>query len=241
MAYSSFNYISPTELPTYIHTMSGVTDEALAATFISDAERVIDAFIGPAPRFYADLTVQVAAVASGATTVVSTTFGSRRPNYWAQGGVYLEVLDVPDAPASSLIGEKRLIVASQSGQVTVATAFGDAVPVNTLMMIHQESKFPRAWDSDPLATPRLPEELKVAVAYQVEYGIHFGSEEFGLGDSNISTGEEDEIQSRTYGSGYSESKRSPVAMVDARMGIARWVAPKARMILRGLLQATGRL
>ncbi len=235
MARSRYNYILPSELPGFIHTMSGVTDEDLAVKFISDAERIVDAFVGPAPRFHQDLTGTVSStVASGVTTWPATIFGNRRPNYWAKGGLYVEILEIAGDPSSALVGEQRLAVASQNEQVTLDTAFSDSVVSGSSFLIHQESHFPRVWNSDPFGSPRMPDLLKVAVAWQVEYGILFGSEEFGLGDSAVATDEDGQVQARTYGSGYSETR-----IPGNKRGLATWIAPKARAVLREMLQVTG--
>lgn len=235
MPFSRFNYLGTSGLAELIPTMSGVTDHALAAKFITDAERMIDAYVGPMPRFYSDLTGAFdAQLASGALTISGTSFGNRRPNYWARGGHHLIITDVPGAPTSALIGTKRLIVASSSGTITIAAEYTEAVPSGTSYYTHQESRFPRWCDSDPHGTPQLPDELNQAVAWQVEYGIAYGSEAFGLGDDALVTGDDELVTSRTYGSGYSESRRA-----EARQGLASWVAPKARAILRSLINAAG--
>ncbi len=235
MAYSESNYIAPNELPTYIHTMSGVTDPDLAALFISEAERIVDVYVGPAQKFYTELTGALSAqVASGATAWPASVFGDRDQNYWAAGGVYVEIIKADAAP--SLVGESRLVVASSGSQVTLASGFDAAAAVGTEFIYRQRSRFPRIQDSDVRGYPRMPDDLKPAVAYQVEYGILFGSEEFGLGSTGVAIDPDDGVQSRTYGSGYSESRNTT-----QRRGLAVWVAPKARMQLRRLLNVTGRL
>lgn len=235
MAYSNFNYLGTSGLAALIPTMSGVTDHTLAAQFISDAEIFVDAFVGSFPRFYCDLTGSFSvALPSGQTTVSGTSFGNRRPNYWAVGGHYLVITDVPGSPTSALIGTKRLIVASTSGTVTLASGWSIEVPANTSYYTTQESRFPRWCDSDPWGTPKLPDELAQAVAWQVEYGIQYGSEDYGLGDSSIVTGSDELVTNRSYGSGYSEGRR-----VEARQGLALWIAPKARAILRRLISTVG--
>ena len=235
MAYSRFNYLGTSGLAALIPTMSGVTDHALAAKFITDAERMIDAYVGPMPKFYSDLTGALdAQLASGALTISGSSFGNRRPDYWAKGGHYLIITDIPGTPTSALIGTKRLIVASTSGTVTLATGYDEAVPSGTSYYTHQESRFPRVYDTDPHGTPQLADALEQAVAYQVEYGIAYGSESYGLGDDAVVTGDDELVSSRTYGSGYSESRRA-----EARQGLATWVAPKVRAILRSIMNVTG--
>jgi hypothetical protein len=239
MAYSRFNYLGTSGLAALIPTMSGVTDHDLAATFITDAERMIDAYVGSMPRFYPDLTGTFdVELPSGSLTISGSSFGNRRPDYWAKGGNYLIITDVPGSPTSALIGTKRLIVASTSGTVTIGTGYTEAVPAGVGYYTHQESRFPRWCDTDPHGTPRLPDELEQAVAYQVEYGIAYGSESYGLGDDAVVTGDDGAVSSRTYGSGYSES-RVTGAGAGSRGGLAAWVAPKVRAILRELLNATG--
>ncbi len=239
MARSRFNYLTPENLAQYIHTMATVTDNDLAAKFITDAERIVDAYVGAGPRFYSDLTgSNTNTITSGASAAVvsGTVFGNRRPNYWAKGGHYLELLDIPGNPTSADIGQSRLITASTSGQVTLLSGFSADIAAGASFWLHQESAFPRVWDSDPFGTPQLPDELEQAVAWQVEYGIQFGSEEHGLGDSAVATDLGGQVQSRTYASGYSETR----VPGEAR-GLARWVAPKARAILRRIMHNTGRL
>lgn len=237
MAYSRFNYLTPSGLVEFIHTMSGVTDDAQAAKFISDAERMVDAYAGPGPKFYGEFTLQCTAAVSG-TTLPSSFWGTRRPNYWAKGGHYVTVVDVPGDPTHATIGQSRLIVASQDDQVTLASAFSTTVPSGSTFRTEQRSAFPRVWDSDPLGSPKLPHLLDQAVAWQVEYGILFGSEEHGLSDSDVVTDSDSDVASRTYASGYSESRASGPS---AKAGLSVWVAPKVRAIMRSIMNAAGRL
>ncbi len=235
MAYSQHNYITPDELPDYIHTMSGVTDPAVAAKFISEAERIVDVYVGPAQKFYTELTSSLRmAVASGATTWGAEMFGDRDPGYWARGGVYIEITRADAEP--SLVGQSRLVVASSGNEVTLVSGFDADAAVGTKFIYRQRSRFPRIQDRDVRGYPRMPDDLAAAVAYQVEYGILYGSEEFGLGSTGVAIDPDDGVQSRTYGSGYSESRNTA-----RRSGLAVWVAPKARMQLRRLLNATGYL
>jgi len=235
VAYSDFGYIDPTRLPDFIRTMASVTDEALAAQFISDAERIIDAYVGPGPRFHNPYTFTTAAtLVSGGTTLsgVQGASDSSRPNYYAVGGVYVEV--VGGAAAASLIGQRRRVVSSSGADLTLASGFAADLASGAELYFTQDSAFPRAWDQDLWGAPKLPTGLDAAVAAQVEYGISFGSEGFGLSDSNVVTDESGDVTSRTYGSGYSES-RDP----RRREGMAVWVGPRARVLLRRLLNSGG--
>lgn len=238
MPYSRFNYIGTSGLAAEIPTMSGVTDHALAAEFITDAERMIDVYVGPSQPFYSDLTGTLdAALPSGQLTLSGSSFGNRRPNYWAVGGHYLTITDVPGAPTSALIGTKRLIIASTSGTVTLATGYSEDVPSGTAYYTHQESRFPRWNDSDPWGSPTLPDEVAKATAWQVEFGIAEGSESYGLGEDSVVVGSDGAVVSRNYGSGYSESRATQGA--GSKAGLAALIAPKARAILRSLMNSTG--
>jgi hypothetical protein len=232
--FSEFNYLTPTRLVQLVHTISGISDQDQAVKFISDAERIIDAYAGPAPRFYLPITgTTSAAVASGATTFPSTMFGSRRPNYWGKGGAYVEVTNGSDA---TLVGQSRLVVASTDNQVTLGSGFDALVPSATEFEFRQRSVFPRWVDRDSWGTPRMPvPDLEVATAYQVEFGIQFGSEAFGLGDAGVIDDPLTGIQSRTYGTGYSESR-----VAGERVGLAVYLSPKARGVMRRILNVTGR-
>jgi hypothetical protein len=236
-AYSDYNYIRPAELPEILVTMASVTDESMAARFISDAEHIIDAYVGPAPKFYIDGTGQsTALLASGATTFFGNRWGNRHPNFWARGGVYVEIVD--NAPAA-VIGQQRLIVASDDDVVTLASGFSAAIPAGALFNFTQRSRFPRWRDRMNLDMPDMPPELKRATAFQVEYGFLFGSEQFGLSDQGVADGESTEIQSRSYASGYAESRA--VGSASSKRGLALLIAPRARAELRNLLGVTGYL
>lgn len=239
MARSDFDYILPSELPQFIHTMSGVTNEDVAAKFISEAEVIIDQLAGVAPKFYVQRSFDLSAqLASGTTTLQSMTFGSRVPGYWAHGGVYVEVTEGPAAA----VGQRRLVVDSADNQVTLLSGFDVTLPVSgTTLLFKQESRFPRWMDQDVRGNPDMPFLLKRAVAYQVEFGILEGSEEFGLGDTSVATLKDSRVQSRSYGTSYSEVLSIIGAAGTERRGMGALIAPKARVIMRRLVNATGRL
>lgn len=235
MAKSIYQYLEPSELAPFVHTISSVTDEDTAAKFITDAERIIDAYVGPFPKFYPDMTLDLTAtLSSGSTTLSTRTVGERRPNYWARGGVYVIVKDGP----SALVGERRLVVGSDDEQLTLVSGLSADLPSGSgKLILRQESRFPRACDVDAQADPIMPYLLKQAVAWQVEYALHFGTEDFGLGDPGVVTQRDAELQSRSYGGGYSESRDVSVAP----RGLGRLVAPKAAAVLSRLMNRTGYL
>lgn len=233
--YSEFRYIDVSELATYILTISGITNSGLAAAHVTAAEQVIDAYVGPGWRFYPEVTGNPLVATSG-TSLQADVFGdsSREPNYWAHGGLYVEVLSNPSGPGA--VGEGRLVVASSGDTVTLATAFSATLGTDAEFRTYQRSAFPRAWHINAKAAPFLPHELKVATAYQVEYGMQAGGEAFGLSTAQLVTDERGGIQSESYGSGYSYSRDSSRVQ-----GLAVYLAPRARVLLRRLINSTGHL
>jgi hypothetical protein len=232
--YSELNYLRPAQLTDYVHSIGSVTDEALAAKFIGDAERLVDIYVGPGPRFHRDVsTLETSALlTSGSTALLTDSLGgSARPNYWARGGMYVTVRD-----AGPAVDQSRLVVASEPGSLTLASGFDADLPAGTAMLIEQWSAFPRVWDRDANGDPQLPDELARAVAYQVEYAMHFGTPELGLGAPGAVT-DTGGVQSRMYGTGYSETR----SVLTPVTGLGVLIAPKARAILRRLINATGKL
>lgn len=233
VAVSAFNYLTPARLAELDLTVSGVTDETLAAQHISAAERIIDSLAGPWPCFYPTLTGNVEG--SSINSITSKVFGQNRiPNYWAIGGHYLETFDGTGA------GQK-LQIASSSGQtVTFTTNLDSAVDSTTHFILRQLSRFPRFIDWDLRNGPRLPEGLEEAVAAQVSYMVRVGSEAFGPWDAKVIKGDRGNIVSESYGSGYSLTRD---VRRDGQGPFADDIAPRARMLLRGygLITSLGRL
>jgi hypothetical protein len=225
VAYSAFHYLATSELTDYVHTLSSVTDAALAAKFIGDAERMIDAYVGTWERFYWPLGATLAStLASGAT---SGTLTDALP-YPARGGLFLTLLS--GTPA------RRLIVSADGASFVLASGFDVAVGTAAAQLqVEQASVFPRACDVDEYGDPILPEWLKVAVAWQVEYALHAGGESFGLGAPAMTTNRGG-LQSRSYAGGYAETYNPA-----DQTGMALLVAPKVRALLRRHLKATGTL
>ena len=236
-AYSEFNYCTPSGLLQYARSMSSITNEALAAGFITDAERVIDAYVGPGPRFAPELTLTLVTGAASGATVLAGLDGlspGERLNYYACGGTYVEILD-PRGGSIDLVHQKRLVVASSGQTLTLASGFNAILASGVGLTFRQVSAFPRAWDIDPYGAPRLPEGLQAAVAAQVEFGVAFGSEGFGLSDPAVQVDEGD-VTSRTYSSGYSEA-RVPRGL----QGTAMFISPRARYLLTRLIHIAGYL
>jgi hypothetical protein len=227
--FSDFNYVTVSGLSRYISVASGASEEYLARC-ISDAERIVDAYVAHWPGMYPEQGVSLAApLLSGETTVQVSNMAGQLPNYWARGGHYLIVND------GDAVDQARLIVASNGSTLTLASGFTADVSADARLSTEQRSLFPRYCDQDVHGTPRLPEALARATAYQVEFGWEFGSAEEGLGAPGAIAPLAG-VTSRTYASGYSESRNAE----DSR-GLAAYLSPKARNILQGLMNQTGYL
>jgi hypothetical protein len=229
--YSELNYLRPSQLLDYVHSLASVTSEAQAVKHISDAERIVDAYVGKGPRYHrVPLNVALVAPAlSGATDLETNQSGD--PNYWAQGGAYVVLRE---GVAAAHIGQARLVVLSDEGAWTLASGFDVALPTTVRLDFEQRSAFPREWDVDSHSNPRLPDLLARAVAYQVEFALTNGDLGMGAPAPVADTGG---VQSRVYGSGYSETR----SVLTPVTGLGLHVAPKARDILRVLINSTGRL
>jgi hypothetical protein len=227
---SDYQYLTPAEFAAFDLSVSGITNAILADKHISAAEKVVDAWCGHWTRFYPNITLTPTLVSG--LEIRSSTFGEGRPvDYWAKGGLYLEVYDGPGT------GQARLITASSGLEVTIVSGW-DTAPVvgSSKMMIKQRSRFPRWLDWDARIGPFVPEEVKHATAAQVAFAVRHGNETAGLWDPSVVEDTQGNIQTRSYGTGYSETR-------DTRRtaGQAVWIAPQARLHLKGFVHGSGRI
>jgi hypothetical protein len=142
-------------------------------------------------------------------------------------GMMVEILGGTNA------GERKRITGSSSDGVITTEAFTSAFDTTSVYSIFQLGKFPRKKDIffNSYETPnkyykQIPEAIKRAVAAQVEYIIQMGTQFFSTDAS--------EKTSESIGD-YSYSKRASSA------GASRIIAPKARILLRGITNRTGSL
>jgi hypothetical protein len=225
---SEYQYLTTDEYARYDLSVSGVSNVPLAEQHISYAEKLIDAYCGAWPKFYGEGTGMVDAV-SGAL-VTSSTFGAYSTNYWATGGLYLNVF------TGGGEGEERLIIGSTSGQqVTLASAIS-GLDTTSEFILRQYSTFPRYKDVDAANVPFIHRNIKQAVAAQVAFGTQKGSEGAGMWQAEPVLNDRADLVSESYGSGYGYSR-------DARrvMGPGQYIAPQASVHLRGFVWRVGRI
>lgn len=223
-----YQYLTPAEYADLDLSVSGITNSALAERHISLAERLVDAYCRGWRPFYPRLT-GTADSGTTSSTLVAGVFGEENPNYWAVGGLYVRVIDGPAA------GQERLVTASTGGQVTLASGVS-GLAAGAQFTVDQRSVFPRDRDWD-FELPFVPEPVKLAVAFQIAYGVRSGSEAFGPWEADVVRGERASVTSETYGSGYSYQRAQGALLTES----ARLIAPQARMLLRGFVNRTGRL
>lgn len=214
-------YLSQAELADFADIT--ITDATEADDQISQAEEVIDKYIGNQPKFLDyELT---GLVSQGGTTTL--TLESPHQNNMQQDylrGCWIEII------GGTGEGSRRKITGQTfAGVLTLESAL--TTDTTSYYRIWQLGKFPRKSDVvfDGNHTPNryyksVPEEVRRAVAAQVEFRIQMGDAFF--------SGDKADLVSESIGD-YSYSKGS------ASAGDDRLVAPKAKVLLRGLMNRLG--
>ena len=214
-------YLTTTEAEEYADIVINDTPEA--DDQISQAEEMIDAYIGFQRKH---IPIQFEGMATGGTTTkIIDTSDDSHLSYDKDYFNYCEV----EIVAGTNVGERRQIISSDSADksVTVSDAFTTAIDSTSVFIIRQLGKFPRVQDvfSQPVNGlsvyyKRIPEEVKRAVAAQLQYIIEKGTEFFAGATDKSSENIAD----------YSYTVKN-----DAE----RLIAPKARLILKGITNRKG--
>lgn len=207
-----------------------VTSDSEAYDQIGQAEELIDAYVGYQQK-------SVEKVAQGQLTAVNSTVLTdtssdsplqRDNNYFTH--CIIQIV------AGAGAGQQRVISSSDRDDksVTVSEAFTTAPDTTSIYKILQLAKFPRRGDffyePDSMTYWKsIPEAVKRATAAQVQYMIEKGSDFFG--------GDGSEMDSERIGN-YSYSRGSGAS---GQSALVRMIAPRARILLRGIKNRTGRL
>jgi hypothetical protein len=205
------------------------TDDAEFEDRISQAEELIDAYVGyqqPAVKgYYVGKPTSVAG-----TTLYDTSSNSplRMPdNYYTYC-----VIEIIGGTGS---GQQRKIDSSNhdNQSVTVTDSWDTNPDTTSMYKIYQVGKFPRLdetyYDPDSESYFRsIPQAIKRATAAQVEFIINQGDQYF-QGDDTSKESESIGDYSYTRGGGGSGGQSSAVRMI----------GPKARTLLRGYKKLTG--
>ena len=218
------NYLGQTELAQFADIT--ITDTTEADDQISMAEEIIDAFVGYQRKYY-DQEISGLAAGGGGSSI---TLESLHQNIYDIDFFKWCEVEIIGGTGS---GQRRVITAStKAGVLTTASAW-DTTPVasSSFYKIYQLGKFPRVQDGyfDGRNSPytyykSIPEAVKRAVAAQVEYIVEMGADFFASDKSDK--------QSESIGD-YSYTNAEGAA------GLAKIIAPKAKVLLRGIINRTG--
>lgn len=218
-------YLSQAELEQFANIQVEITEEA--DDVISQAEEIIDSFVGYQEKFFGSELKGLAV--GGSTTTISLETEHQnvyQKNYFQ--GCEVEIIGGTGA------GQRRTISSSTyAGQITVSEAFDTAPTVGSFYRIYQLGKFPRVQDveyytkSEPYTYYKaIPENVKRAVAAQVEFIVEMGNSYFNS-DKTRKQSESLGDYSYSYGNGGQE--------------IDNIIAPKAKMLIRGYKRRIGEL
>lgn len=219
------SYLSQSELEQFANIT--VTDATEADDQISQAEEMIDQYIGAQQKFY-PYTLNGRATAGGASSITLAAIhqSTMQKDYlkWCE----IEIIGGTGA------GQRRKITAqTYEGVITVDSAWSTAPDSTSVYKIYQLGKLPRYKDVyfDSENSPQqyyksIPENVKRAVAAQVEFMIEMGSRFFSS----------DQIEKVSESIGdYSYTN------AESHQGVGRLIAPKAKMLLKGIRNITGQI
>ena len=218
-------YLSQDELEQFANI--AVTDSTEADDQISQAEEIIDGFVGFQEKWFV-VTIKGRCSTAGGSTYFyldSDHLSVYQKNYFI--GMEVEIL------GGTGVGQRRRISESAyaSGKITVADAWTTNPDTTSFFKIYQLGKFPRRGDVTYYTdtTPyqyfkQIPEAVKRAVAAQVEYIVAMGSDYFKT-DKSLKNSE------RISSYSYENAKGQSV--------LNKLIAPKAKMLLKGIRNRTG--
>jgi hypothetical protein len=220
-ATSRRGYLSQDELAQFANIT--VNDETEANDVISQAEEMIDAFVGAQNSFFGNPLTGRAYTGSSSTLTLET----------AQQNIYdvdyFALCEVEIIGGTGAGQRKKITGSTKAGVLTVDSAFSTPPNSTSFYRIYQLGKFPRKEDvtyystTEPIAFyKQIPEAIKRAVAAQVEYIIQMDDDYFSTNKGNI--------QSESLGD---------YSYTISGAGTNMLIAPKAKMLLRGIVNRTG--
>ena len=220
-------YLSQTELAQFADTT--VTDTTEADDRISQAEEIIDAYVGPQGKFL-DYDIYGLA-ASGAST--SLTLESAQQNTYDIDFFKWTEIEIVGGTG---VGQRRTVTGSTKEGVLTVAAWTVTPGATSFYRIYQLGKYPRYRDVITYSTgvptqyyKQIPEAIKRATAAQVEYII-------AMGDNFFKTDQSDKV-SESIGDYSYENSASGVG----KTGVIKLIAPKARTLLKGYVNRTGQI
>jgi hypothetical protein len=214
-------YLSQSELEQLANIT--ITNTTEADDQISQAEEIIDAYVGAQKKFIDEpLDGRAYAAASGSNFTLQL---DQQNSYDVD---YFKLCEV-EIIGGTGIGQRRKITGStKAGVLTVDSAWTTALDTTSFYRISQLGKFPRECDVTSYSQiapttyyKQIPEAVKRAVAAQIEYFIDMPADFF--------TTDKSEMESESI-MDYSYSKKG---------NIEKLIAPKAKLLLRGIVNRLG--
>jgi hypothetical protein len=244
-------YVTQAEVEQYANIT--ITDSAEGDDQISQAEELIDAYVGFqrkafigfglqngtgvfTPPDYADLPQQDQALYGMASNVTVDGQGNHvitlqtyQENVYQANYFTFCTFEIIGGPGA---GQRLQILSSTlGGVITINGAFDPAPDTTSLYKIYQLGKFPRerdvfynTYENPPKYYKSIPEAVKRAVCAQIEYMITQGTSYFA--------GDGSHLQSEHIGD-YSYTRMTGA--------VENLIAPKAQMYLRGLRNMKGNI
>ena len=202
-----------------------ITDTTEADDRISQAEEIIDGYVGAQNKYMTESIKGLVSAFSGTTFTLET---SQQNSFDID---YFKLCEV-EILGGTGAGQRRKITGStKAGVITIDTAWTVNPSTTSFYKISQIGKFPRHCDvetytsgTDTTFYKAIPEAVKRAVAAQVEYVVEMGDSFFA--------GDKTEMESESIGD-YSYSKGSGVSSA------GRLISPKAKVLLKGIFNRTG--
>lgn len=226
LATSRRGYLSQEELAQFANIE--IVIEAEADDQISQAEELVDSYVGYQEKFLNDAVLgMVSASSSDTFTLESSQQNQYDINYFTLCEV--------EIVGGTGEGQRRKITAStKAGVLTVDTAWTTSLDTTSFYRIYQLGKFPRKQDveaytristNDIVYYKQIPEVIKRAVASQVQFVIEMGEDYF--------SGNKAEMSGESIGD-YSYTKKT--SSISGAL-----ISPKAKTLLRTILNRTAKL
>lgn len=226
LATSRRGYLSQSELEQFANIT--IVDATEADDRISQAEEIVDAYVGYQDRFMAHPVAGLVSAVSGNTFTLEDSQKTQYDND------YFKLCEVEIIGGAGEGQRRKIISSTKEGVITVASAWNTSIDTTSFYRIYQLGKFPRLEDVEAYTNTttgtnkyykQIPEEVKRAVAGQVEYVIEMGDEYFA--------GDKADLTSESIGD-YSYTKTGGSSM-------SKMVSPKVKSLLRTIINRTGRL
>lgn len=218
-------YLSRSELAEFANIT--ITDSTEADDKISQAEEMVDQYVGVQKKFMPEQIVG-RATAGGST---SLTLQSNQQNIYDVD--YFKLCEVEILGGTGAGQRKKITGSTKAGVLTVDSAWSTTPSTDSFYTIYQLGKFPRVCDvnfyseqSPSTYYKQIPEAIKRAVAAQVEYFIEMGDGFFA--------GDKVDMDSESIGD-YSYSKGKGAG------AFSKQIAPKVRLLLKGIVNRVGEL